>query len=144
MRLKSLPKRKRKSSSGRAYELVYRLPLFIFPFWGSRRFWRLLRFPAQALELNHMGFAQLYEAQKAAMVDLLRMEVRLSDLRQTAIREEKHLAVQKRALFNLLGYEAVPADARLEDKASTPFGFVDRQGPLVEAACKTVRIIRLL
>jgi outer membrane protein TolC len=115
-------------------ELVYSVTALYFSIMGQQKVLASLAFSRQALELNHMRVAQLYEAQKAAKVDLLRMDVRLSDLKQTAIREENILAVQKRALFNLMGYEAVPADARLEDKANTPLDSLIDKDRLVEAA----------
>jgi hypothetical protein len=46
----------------------------------------------------------IYDAQKVAKVDLLRTEVRLSDLYQNIIKEKNTLAVQKRILFSLMGF----------------------------------------
>ena len=47
----------------------------------------------------------LIAGRKAAKVDALRTEVKLSDLRQRLLREQNTLAIQRQALLNLLGGE---------------------------------------
>jgi outer membrane protein TolC len=57
------------------------------------------------MEEHRQQVSELLAAQKAARVDLLRTQVRLADLRQQIVAEENVLAVEKRALANLLGLE---------------------------------------
>lgn len=101
-------------------ELIYSVTGIYFSILGQQKILASLGFSRKALEENKKRVAQLYEAQKAAQVDLLRTEVRLSDLNQTILKEENTLAVQKRILFNLMGYETVPEEARFDDTADTP------------------------
>ena len=101
-------------------ELIYSVTGVYFSILGQQKILASLEFSRKALEENKKRVAQLYENQKVAKVDLLRTEVRLSDLNQTIIKEENALAVQKRALFNLMGYDAVPEKARLNDVAGFP------------------------
>ena len=117
-------------------ELIYSVTGVYFSILGQQKILASLEFSRRALEENRKRVSQLYDAQKAAKVDLLRTEVRLVDLKQNIIKEENTLAVQKRLLFNLMGYDAVPDNARLEDKAENP-----SEGPLdmsllIEAALK--------
>jgi len=101
-------------------ELIYSVTGVYFSILGQQKILASLEFSRGALEENRKRVSQLYEVQKVAKVDLLRTEVRLSDLNQTIIKEENTLAVQKRALFNLMGYDAVPEKARLNDVAGFP------------------------
>jgi len=57
------------------------------------------------MEEHFRRVSALLEAEKAAKVDLLRTEVRLSDLRQSLVKEQNVLAIQKRVLANLLGLD---------------------------------------
>jgi len=118
-------------------ELIYSVTGVYFSILGQQKILASLEFSRGALEENRKRVLQLYEAQKVAKVDLLRTEVRLSDLNQTSLKEENTLAVQKRALFNLMGYDAVSENARLEDKAEFPTEAPLDLGRLIEEALKT-------
>jgi len=117
-------------------ELIYALTGVYFSVLGQQKILESLKFSHHALDLNRERVAKLYEAQKVAKVDLLRMDVRLADLNQTILKEENTLAIQRRLLFNLMGYDAVPENARLEDKASLPAEAPLDIAPLVETALK--------
>ena len=117
-------------------ELVYTVTSVYFSILGQQKILASLEFSRKALEQNRERAVQLYEAQKVAKVDLLRTEVRQSDLNQNILKEENTLAVQRRLLFSLMGYDAVPENARLEDKASLPSETVLDIGSLVETALK--------
>ena len=117
-------------------ELIYSVTGVFFSILGQQKIIASLEFSRGALEENRKRVLQLYDAQKVAKVDLLRTEVRLSDLSQTILKEENTLAVQKSALFNLMGYYTVPEQARLEDKASLPSEAPIDMGQLIEAALK--------
>jgi len=117
-------------------ELIYTVTGVYFSILGQQKIIESLKFSHGALDRNRERVAQLYEAQKVAKVDLLRTEVRLSDVNQTILKEENTLAIQKRLLFNLMGYDAVSENVRLEDKASLPSETVFDMGRLIETALK--------
>ncbi|HRS84029.1 MAG TPA: TolC family protein [Smithellaceae bacterium] len=117
-------------------ELIYAVTGVYFSVLGQQKILESLKFSHHALDLNRQRVAKLYEAQKVAKVDLLRTEVRLSDVNQSILKEENTLAIQKRLLFNLMGYDAVPENARLEDKASLPAETALDMGRLIETALK--------
>ncbi|MFH0786590.1 MAG: TolC family protein [Pseudomonadota bacterium] len=117
-------------------ELIYSVTGAYFSILGQQKILASLEFSRQALEENRKRVLQLYDAQRVAKVDLLRTEVRISDLSQTILKEENTLAVQKRALFNLMGYDAVPENTRLEDRASFPSEAPFDLGRLIEIALK--------
>jgi outer membrane protein len=62
----------------------------------------------------------LIAGRKAAKVDALRTEVKLSDLRQRLLREKNTLAVQRQALVNLLGAEGPGEDFALAGSLEPP------------------------
>ena len=115
-------------------ELIYSVTGVYFSILGQQKILASLEFSRGALEENRKRVSQLYEVQKVAKVDLLRTEVRLSDLNQNILKEENTLAVQKRILFNLMGYDAVPEKARVEDKADLPSEMSIDMGRLIESA----------
>jgi len=117
-------------------ELIYSVTGVYFSILVQQKIIASLEFSRGAIEENRKRVLQLYDAQKAAKVDLLRTEVRLVDLKQNIIKEENTLAVQKRLLFNLMGYDAVPENARLEDTADKPTEATIDMGLLIEAALK--------
>jgi outer membrane protein TolC len=117
-------------------EMIYSVTGVYFSVLGQQKILISLESSRRALEENRKRVSQLYEAQKAAKVDLLRTEVRLVDLKQNIIKEENILAVQKRLLFNLMGYDAVPENARLEDTADKPTEAPLDMGRLIEGALK--------
>jgi len=117
-------------------ELAYTIKSVYFSILGQQKLLDSLDFSRRAIENNRKRIAQLVEVQKAAKVDLLRTEVRLSDLNQNIIKEENTLAIQRRLLFSLMGYDAPPENVRLEDKASLPAEESLDIGLLIEAALK--------
>ena len=117
-------------------ELIYSVTGVYFSILGQQKIIASLEFSRGALEENRKRVLQLYDAQKAAKVDLLRTEVRLVDLKQNIIKEENALAVQRRLLFNLMGYDAIPENARLDDTADKPTEAPLDMGRLIEAALK--------
>lgn len=117
-------------------ELIYSVTGVYFSILGQQKIIASLEFSRGALEENRKRVLQLYDAQKVAKVDLLRTEVRLTDLKQNIIKEENTLAVQKRILFNLMGYDAIPENARLDDVAGFPSEAPIDMGRLIEAALK--------
>lgn len=117
-------------------ELTYTITSVYFSILGQKKILDSLDFSRKALENNRKRIAQFVEVQKAANVDLLRTEVRLSDLNQNIIKEENTLAIQRRLLFSLMGYETPPENVHLEDKASLPAEESLDIGLLIETALK--------
>jgi len=117
-------------------ELIYSITGVYFSILGQQKTIASLESSRKALEENKKRVTQLYESQKVAKVDLLRTEVRLADLNQTILKGENTLAIQKLLLFNLMGYDAVPDNARLEDQAGLPAEAPIDIGLLVETALK--------
>ena len=117
-------------------ELIYSVAGIYFSILGQQRIIASLAFSQQALDENLKRTAQLYDARKVARVDVLRTEVRLTDLTQNLIREKNALAVQRRILFSLMGYDAVPDDARFEDKLEFNVKTPSNPGGLIETTLK--------
>ena len=116
-------------------ELIYSVSGVFYSILGQQKIIASLEFSRRALEENMKRVLQLYDVQKVAKVDILRTEVRLTNLKQNLLKEENALAVQKRILFSLMGIDVVPENAPFDEKlepAETP---VDT-GWLVETAMK--------
>lgn len=86
-------------------ELVFAVSSTFFSILGQRKVIESLKFSLAAMDEHLKQVGHLLDAQKAARVDVLRSEVRLADLKQSLVREENVLAVQKRLLANLLGLD---------------------------------------
>ncbi len=115
-------------------ELVYGITAVYFTILGQQKIITSLEFSRRALEEHRKRVLQLYEAQKAAKVDLLRTEVRLADLEQNILKEQNTLNVQRRALFNLMGFETIPGNVSLHDQAAFPSAETLDPHRLVESA----------
>lgn len=86
-------------------ELVFNVSSFFYAILGQRKVIQSLEFSVSAMDEHLKRVNALLAAEKAAKVDLLRTEVRLADLRQSLVKEQNVLAVQKRALASLLGLD---------------------------------------
>jgi outer membrane protein TolC len=86
-------------------ELVFNVSSFFYAILGQRKVIQSLEFSLTAMDEHLKQVSALFQAQKAAKVDMLRTEVRLADLRQSLVKEENVLAIQKRVLAGLLGLD---------------------------------------
>lgn len=86
-------------------ELIFNVSSTFYAILGQRKVLRSIEFSMQAMAENHKQVAELLAVQKAAKVDLLRTEVRQADLKQSLVKEENVLAIQKRLLANLMGLD---------------------------------------
>lgn len=86
-------------------ELVFNVASTFYAILGERKVIQSLEFSLQAMEEQLKRVGLLLEAQKAARVDYLRTEVRVADLRQSLVKEQNLLAIQKRLLASLLGLD---------------------------------------
>ncbi len=90
-------------------ELVFQVTSIFYSILAQRHTIEALEFSQGALQKHCNRINELIRAQKAANVDLLRTEVRLSDLKQQLTREKNILAIQTRQLTNLMGVPYAPA-----------------------------------
>jgi len=118
------------------HELIYSIVGVYYSILGQQRIIASFAFSQKALDENLKRTEQLYEARKVAKVDVLRTEVRLSDLQQNFIREKNVLAVQRRILFTLMGYDTVPENARFEDELEYNIKTSFKTDELIEKALK--------
>ena len=116
-------------------ELIYSVTSVYFSILGQQKIVAALEFSKGALEESRKRVAQLYDVQKVAKVDLLRTEVRLTDLKQNFIKEENTLAVQERLLFSLMGLDVVPEKAVFDEKLEPTEAPIDL-ARLIETALK--------
>jgi len=86
-------------------ELVFNVASSFYSILAQRKVVHSIEFSIEAMEKHLKQIADLLAAQKAAKVDLLRTEVRLSDLRQSLVKEENVLAIQKRVLATFMGLD---------------------------------------
>lgn len=87
-------------------ELVFNIASTFYAILSQQEVIRSLEFSITVMDEHRQQIADLLAAQKAARIDLLRTEVRIADLRQSLVREQNTLAVQKYLLINLMGVDA--------------------------------------
>ena len=92
-------------------EVIFEVTRLFYEGLAQRRTIDAVESAVRAMEEYRRTTAEQVAAEKAAPVDLLRMDVRLAGLRERRTREHNALAVQRRALASLLGWEdPVPPD----------------------------------
>jgi outer membrane protein TolC len=94
-------------------ELVFNVSSVFFGILAQEHIVKSLEFSKEALEAHLKRVNDLIAAQKAAKVDRLRTEVRLSDVEQKLVREKNALAIQHRLMANLIGVEEPATSLRL-------------------------------
>ena len=83
--------------------MVYEVSGLFFDILAQRHVIESLEFSKETLETHLKHTDERIAAQRAAIVDRLRTEVRLADVRQELTREKAMLRIQHRTLANLLG-----------------------------------------
>jgi outer membrane protein TolC len=75
----------------------------------------------RAITEQHQRIRQLVQVQKAAQVDLLRIEVRLAQIQEQLITERNRLAIQQRTMGVLLGLaqQSIQIDGQLDADTTT-------------------------
>jgi outer membrane protein len=107
-------------------ELIFNVSSLFYGILGQHEVIRSIEFSIGAMEEHFKQVTSLLGAQKAAKVDLLRTEVRLSDLRQSLVKAKNGLSMQKRLLANLLGLDpdmgviSVKGELSFEKQPDTP------------------------
>ena len=84
-------------------ELVFNVSSVFYSMLGHQEVINSMMFSRKALQEHHKRAKQMFDAQKAARVDLLRTEVRLADIEQQVIRERNTLDIKRFYLASLLG-----------------------------------------
>lgn len=84
-------------------ELVFNISSIFYNILAQRHTIEALEFSQKTLQEHCSRIKELIRAKKAASVDLLRTEVRLSTLEQHLTRERNILAIQNRLLSNMMG-----------------------------------------
>jgi len=95
-------------------ELVFNISSTFFSILAQEHIINSLQFSQTTMEKHLQQVNDLISAQKAAKVDQLRTEVRLSDVRQKLVREKNTLMLQHRLLANLMGVEEISPMFTLE------------------------------
>lgn len=84
-------------------ELIFNVSSTFYTILGQRPLIESLRFSTKVLNKQRQRVLDMMRVGKAAKVDVLRTEVRLSDLDQRLVREQTVLEIQRRVLGNLMG-----------------------------------------
>jgi len=84
-------------------ELVFNISHIFYNILAQRHIIKSLDFSKKALEQHYRRVNDLIAVQKAAKVDLLRTEVRLSDIEQRLVAEKNVMSILRRTLVNFLG-----------------------------------------
>jgi outer membrane protein TolC len=94
-------------------ELVFTVSSVFFGILAQERLVKSLEFSKETLEAHLKRVKELIAAQKAAKVDRMRTEVRLSGVEQELVQEKNALAIQRRLMANLIGVEEPTTSLRL-------------------------------
>ena len=94
-------------------ELIFNVTSVFYSILAQRHTIEALKFSQETLQEHHKRVGELIQAKKAAGVDLLRTEVRLSDLEQRQVREKNMLAIKDRLLANLMGMPGSTSERRI-------------------------------
>ena len=84
-------------------ELIFNVTSLYYGILAQERLIESDEFSRKAIERQRDRIAELIKVQKAAKVDLLRTEVRLSNIKQQLIAQRNRLEIQRRTLGTLLG-----------------------------------------
>jgi outer membrane protein len=105
-------------------ELVFNISQVFYRILAQNHVAESLNFSKKAMAEHHKRVTDLVDVKKAAKVDLLRIEVRLTDLNQRLVAEKNVLSILRRVLGNLLGLtnteSGVDIKGNLKFKIVTP------------------------
>ena len=101
-------------------ELVFNVSSVFFSILAQEYVIESFQFSRRALEEHIKRIEALIADEKAARVDLMRIEVRLADLEQQSVRENNLLTIQRRVLANLLGLADTTTDIVLRGELELP------------------------
>ena len=94
-------------------DLIYNISSLYFSSLAQQRLIDSVAQSTEAMAAHLKQVNELIAARKAASVDALRSEVKLSEYRQRLLREKNTLAIQRQALLNLIGANGASGDFAL-------------------------------
>ncbi|MBF0227270.1 MAG: TolC family protein [Desulfobacterales bacterium] len=95
-------------------ELIFNISSVFYTILGQQKVIVSLEFSIKAMDEQLRRVSNLFAAQKAAKLDILKIEVRLADLKQNLIKEKNKLAVQYILLSSLMGITKEKLNAKGE------------------------------
>jgi outer membrane protein len=114
-------------------ELIFNVSSAFYTILGQRPVIESLRFSIKALERRRQKAMDMMRVGKGAKVDVLRTEVRISDVEQKLVREETVLEIQRRALTTLMGVDGRNGPVRIQGVLKMNRSAPDLNGALAMA-----------
>ncbi len=114
-------------------ELVFNISSTFYTILGQRPVIESLEFSIKALQRQGQRVVDMMRAGKAAKVDVLRTEVRVSDVEQRLIREKTILEIQHRLLANLIGIGGDTPPVKIQGRLGQNENVPDVNGALAMA-----------
>jgi outer membrane protein len=117
-------------------ELSFNVKSTFYAILGQEKLIEAIQHSQKALSEHRKKTLQLIEARKAARVDLLNIEVRLSELNHRLVKQQGMVEILKRLLLTLLGIETAPAGGLALDGSLAPRRSMPDSAKLLAAAIK--------
>lgn len=114
-------------------ETLYNVSAVFFAILGQERIVESLEFSLTTVMEHRERVSDLIEAGKAARVDLLRTDVRISEIEQQLVKEKNTLSVLKRMLSTLLGLNYDDAESEIQGSLELSEVKTDLDGSLARA-----------
>jgi outer membrane protein len=114
-------------------ELVFNISSAFYTILGQRPVIESLEFSIKALQRQGQRVVDMMRVGKAAKVDVLRTEVRISDVEQRLIREKTILEIQHRLLANFIGVGGDAPRVRIQGRLGQNGNVPDVNGALAMA-----------
>jgi outer membrane protein len=114
-------------------ELVFNISSTFYTILGQRPVIESLEFSIKALQRQGQRVVDMMRVGKAAKVDVLRTEVRISDVEQRLIREKTILEIQHRLLGNLIGIGGDTPPVKIQGRLGQNGNVPDVNGALAMA-----------
>ena len=114
-------------------ELIYNVSSTFYTILGQRPVIRSLQFSIEALNGQRKKAVDMMRVGKAAKVEVLRTEVRISDVEQRLVREQTTLEIQRRALVALMGIDVGNDPVQIQGDLKMSRGVPDLNGALAMA-----------
>ncbi len=114
-------------------ELIYNVSSAFYTILGQRPVIKSLQFSIEALNGQRKRALDMMRVGKAAKVEVLRTEVRISDVEQRLVREQTVLEIQRRALVSLMGIDVGNEPVQIQGNLNVNRSVPDLNGALAMA-----------
>ncbi len=114
-------------------ELIYNVSSTFYTILGQRPVIRSLQFSIEALNGQRKRAVDMMRVGKAAKVEVLRTEVRISDVEQRLVREQTVLEIQRRALVAFMGIDVGNDPVQIQGNLKINGSVPDLNGALAMA-----------